>query len=91
MTYSNKEMEALCLDLADRADPLEAGALREVAQNYKTASKTPKKSEFLELSFWQIMLITALVFLVWTPIAFWLAYGFPEEKKPPGSFIEQLG
>lgn len=90
VSYSNEEMKALCLDLAEKAEPLEAGALRDLAQNYKVAPKQPQKSEFLELSFRQIMLIAALVFLAWTPIAFWLAKGLPEEKQPSGSVVEQL-
>lgn len=90
MSYSNKQMEALCLDLAEKAEPLEAAALREVARGYKASPEEVKKSEFLELSFRQTMLIAALVFLVWTPIFFWLGYGFPEDKRPAGSIVEQL-
>src|SRR5690349_7792412 len=35
MTYTFKEMKALCLDLAERAEPMEAAALREIADNYE--------------------------------------------------------
>jgi hypothetical protein len=34
MTYSFKEMKKLCLDLAEKAEPMEAEALHELAANY---------------------------------------------------------
>lgn len=43
MNYSFKEMRDLCLDLAKEADPMEAAALRELADNY---GPNPDDSQF---------------------------------------------
>lgn len=81
-------MKEIILGLAETADPLEADALRTIAANYPDK---PKRTEtFPELSRRQIFLVAALVYVVWTPIFFWLGFGFPKVIEPPGTAIEQL-
>lgn len=88
MNYSNKEMEALCLDLAEKAEPLEASALREVAQNYKTAIE-PEPKEY-ELRFGHSLLAVVVAYAILTPVYF---FGPREAGDPPptGRAVEQLG
>lgn len=88
MTYSNKEMEALCLDLADKAEPLEAGALREVAQNYKAAIE-PEPKEY-ELRFRHLLLAVVVAYAILTPVYFFGPRG-NVELVPEGRKVEQLG
>lgn len=88
MSYSNKEMETLCLDLADKAEPLEASALREVAQNYRAISE-PASGQY-EMKYWHIVLATIAIYAVWSPLYF-LAPRVSFEPPPEGRRVEQLG
>jgi hypothetical protein len=60
MTYSFKEMQALCLELAERAEAVEASALRELALNYDKA-ETMQNNSGLGI-FTLKVLIAALIF-----------------------------
>ena len=86
MSYSYKEMETLCLDLAKDAEPLEAGALREIAKNYAdaAAAEPPRESNIRP-----ILLIAAVIYAIWTPLYFlWPAY--EPDPRPPGAKVEQI-
>jgi hypothetical protein len=80
-------MKALCLDLAERADPLEASALREVAQNYSIEDPGPKRHELkVRHLFW----LAIAAYAVWTPIYF-LTLRELGAPPPEGRRVEQLG
>lgn len=87
MNYSNKEMEALCLDLAEKAEPLEAGALRDLAQNYKTAAE-PDSKEY-ELRFGHSLLAVVVAYAILTPVYFFGPRDIPD-PPPAGRKVEQL-
>lgn len=87
MAYSYKEMEALCLDLAKDAEPLEAGALREIAKNYADAAATEKPPRGFAAR--HILLIAAVIYAIWTPVYFlWPAY--EPAPRPKGVRVEQI-
>jgi hypothetical protein len=87
MSYSFKEMEAICLDWAKDAEPLEAGALREIAKNYADAATTEKPPPSFGIR--HILLITAIIYAIWTPIYFfWPAH--KPAPRPEGIKVEQI-
>jgi hypothetical protein len=86
MSYTHQEMKLICLELAEDAEPIEAEALRSVASNYTTEEKPA--SGIPDLTFWQVIAISALILLVWAPISFWLGYGFKPVQIGPDT--EQL-
>lgn len=88
MTYSDKKMKTLILELAETAEPQEAEALRSVAQNYKDAEE--QEREPFELRFRTIITIAAVVYLFWTPLYFLIGRE-PIEPPPSGRKVEQLG
>jgi len=88
MTYSDREMKALILQLAETAEPQEAEALRGLAQNYR-AIPAESGTQY-ELRFRQIIVITAFVYLIWSPIYF-LTGRPPPAPRPTGKQVEQLG
>ncbi len=87
MSYSNKEMRAICLDLAEKADPLEAEALRSVADTYGSA---PERPERFELKFRHIVIALAVTYAIMTPAYFWLAAGYVPPVDPIGAAVEQI-
>jgi hypothetical protein len=88
MSYSNKDMKKMCLDLAEEAEPLEAEALRSVAEGYETSMD--EKPKELELGFRQIAIITAAIYVVWTPLYFWVEAGYVHPPVPTGTRVEQI-
>jgi hypothetical protein len=86
--YSNKDMEEICLGLADKAEPLEAGALREVAKNYSIAAEPKPKAYELKLRhlFWLVVGISA----IWTLVYLLIPHEVGE-PPPEGRRVEQLG
>lgn len=86
MSYSNKEMKTLILDLADKAEPLEASALRDLAQNYHDA-REPEPEPY-ELKFRHLFWIVAAIYAIWTPVYFFM----PRDADPPpeGRVVEQI-
>lgn len=94
MTHSNREMERLCLDLAEDAGPDTARALREVAGNYREARDAEvKDAEAGDRPgvTRTILLVAALFYVIWTPLAFWLLGAYVPERVPRGKIVEQLG
>jgi hypothetical protein len=88
VTYSDKEMKTLILELAQSAEPLEADALRSIAKNYETTQEPEDTG--LELSFRQILLMAAAVYAIWTPLSFWLEARYVAEDGPAGRKVEPL-
>lgn len=87
MSYSYKKMEALWLDLAKDAEPLEADALRENAKNYADAAASERQPR--EFGLRHILLITAVIYAIWTPFYFfWPAY--ETAPRPAGARVEQI-
>ncbi len=87
MSYSNEEMKAICLGLAEKAEPLEAEALRSVAETYGSA---PEKPERFELKFRHIAIALAFTYAIMTPAYFLWGYGYVPPVDPTGAAIEQI-
>lgn len=98
MGYSYKEMERLCLDLADESGPREADALRDLARNYEAVigsddtgpDDTATNHAWPELSFRQILMIAAAIYAFWTPLYLWLQARYVPDEQPTGRNVEQI-
>lgn len=72
MTYSFKQMKALCLDLAEKAEPVEAKALRELAKNYETEPEWPEaKLRGFKLFGASVVLVILLAPIIFTIFRVW--------------------
>lgn len=85
MEHSDRELEAICLALAKDADPLEAAALREIAENYRIAAKARPQNRF---GVPHILAIAAAFYVVWTPFYFLMPQSDPSPF--PSGEVEQL-
>ncbi len=85
MGYSERDLEALCEALANHAEPVEAAALRQMAENYRSVPQRPKRKFGLR----QGIAAVVVVYALWTVIYFTYP-PFVPSPKPTAAMVEQL-
>lgn len=85
MIYSNKEMRAIILELAETAGPQEAEALRSIAQNYTSVTDNQPRTRFGLV----LLLVAGVCMFFWLSV-YLLATSLPPLETPKGEIAERI-